>query len=330
MTDTARALWYTAPRAAELRPNPLPPLHAGWVEVETCASALSRGTERLVWEGRVPSGEHSRMRAPFQQGDFPFPVKYGYAAVGRVVAGDARLIGRTVFALHPHQDRIRLPASSVLPVPEGVPPGRAVLAANMETALNAIWDAAPALAPGARVAVIGMGLLGLLVMALLSRREDLEVTACDILPEREALAAEFGVKFRNPGELVPDHDLVFHTSATAAGLAAGLGALRFEGTLIELSWYGDAAVPAPLGGAFHSQRLTIRSSQVGHVAPTRRVRVTHRERLSRALALLDDPRVDAFVTGEVTFEALPGALAGLLAPGAAGIATRVAYGREAV
>lgn len=323
MTETARALWYTAPRKAELRATPLPPLSDAWAEVETLCSALSRGTERLVWEGRVPEGERARMRAPHQDGELPFPVKYGYAAAGRVVSGTPDLRGRMVFALYPHQERFRLPAAALLPLPERVPPQRAVLGANMETALNAIWDAE--LRPGARVAVVGLGLLGLLIVALLSRRADLTVTACDILPEREKLTAEFGVKFCNPDGLRADHDIAFHTSATAAGLDATLSALRFEGTVIELSWYGDSTVPIHLGGPFHSQRLTIRSSQVGHVAPRRRTVLTHRERLGRALALLDDPRLDAFVTTDVAFEALPDAIPGLLGPNAAGIATRVVY-----
>ncbi|MDT8344494.1 MAG: zinc-binding alcohol dehydrogenase [Thermohalobaculum sp.] len=327
MAETARALWYNAPRTGLLRPTALPPLDDRLVEVATLHSVLSRGTERLVWEGRVPPAEHARMRAPFQEGDFPFPVKYGYAAVGRVLAGPADLAGRTVFALHPHQDRFRLPVGAVLPVPPAVPPRRAVLAANMETALNAIWDAEPR--PGARVAVVGLGVLGLLILALLARRGDLGVTGCDILAARAPVAADFGVKFCNPGDLGSGYDLVFHTSATAAGLAASLAALRFEGTVIELSWYGDAAVAVPLGAAFHSQRLTIRSSQVGHVAPRRRVATGYRDRLGQALALLDDPRLDRLLTGEVMFDDLPAALPHLLAPGAAGIATLVTYPEEA-
>lgn len=326
MADTARALWYVGPRNAELRPTPLPDLHDGWVEVETLFSALSRGTERLVWEGRIPASEHERMRAPHQEGDLPFPVKYGYAAVGRVVGGEKSLLGRSVFALYPHQERFRVPAASVLPLPDSIPPGRAVLGANMETALNALWDAE--LRPGARIAVVGLGLLGLLILSLLSRRTDLTITASDIVPERERLAAEFGVTFCNPDALEADHDLVFHTSASAAGLAAALSALRFEGTVIELSWYGDSTVAVPLGAAFHSRRLTIRSSQVGHVAPRRRAAVSHRERLGHALSLLDDARTDAFLTGDVPLDALPDALPGLLAPGAPGIATRVTYREE--
>lgn len=320
----APALWYVAPGVGEIRESALPPLAPGMVEVETAYSLLSRGTERLVSEGRVPASEHARMRAPFQEGDFPFPVKYGYAAAGRVAAGPPELEGRMVFALAPHQARLRLPAAMVLALPEALPPARAVLAANMETALNATWDAAPP--PGARVLVVGLGLVGLLIAGLLARRADLEVTGTDLAPERVALADHVSAHFVAPADVAADaFDLVFHTSASAAGLATGLTALRFEGTLVEVSWFGEEPVAVPLGGAFHSQRLTIRSSQVGHVAPSHRGRYSHRDRLALALDALCDPRWDALITEEVAFDALPAALGRLLGPGARGIATRIRY-----
>lgn len=323
MTDTAQALFYVAPGRAELREVALPPLAPGWVEVETTHSALSRGTERLVLEGRVPESEWPRMRAPHQEGDFPFPVKYGYAAVGRVAAGPEALVGRAVFALHPHQTRFRLPAAAVLPLPEGVPPGRAVLAANAETALNAIWDAE--LVPGSRVAVVGAGLLGCLLAGLLADRVDLEVALCDVIAARAEIASDFRVTFRPPEGLADDHDAAFHTSATAAGLDTALACLGFEGRVIELSWYGNARIPVALGGAFHSRRLRILSSQVGHVAAPRRASTSRAERLAMALEALADPRFDRLVTAEVPFAELPGRIPGLLAQGADGIATRIRY-----
>ncbi len=325
--DSAEALVYTGPRRAEIRRVALPPLAPGWVEIRTTHGALSRGTERLVFEGRVPESEWSRMRAPFQEGDFPFPVRYGYAAVGEVVAaeGDAAraLIGRRVFALHPHQTRLRLPVEAVCPLPDGVPPERAVLAANAETALNAIWDAD--LAPGSRVAVIGAGLVGALVAGQLSSHSDLKITLVDVLAPRRSIAREFNFTFRHPTELASDHVAAFHCSATAGGLKAALDCLVFEGRVIELSWYGDAEVPVPLGGAFHARRLRIVSSQVGHVARSRRASTSHAERLAAALATLRDPRFDILITEEVAFGALPAALPRLLAPDAPGIATRIAY-----
>ncbi|MEM1343704.1 MAG: zinc-binding alcohol dehydrogenase [Pseudomonadota bacterium] len=323
MADTARALVYVAPQCAKIEDVALEPLREGWVEVATQYSALSRGTERLVFEGRVPESEWAQMRAPFQVGAFPFPVRYGYAAVGTVEAGPEALIGRSVFALAPHQTRLRLPVAAVHPLPEGVPAARAVLGANAETALNALWDAAPK--PGSRVLVVGAGLLGCLIAAFLSRRSDLDVAVVDPIPERAAALDDFSVKFFHPSETPSEYDIAFHTSATAAGLETALSALAFEGRVIELSWYGDARVAVALGGAFHSRRLAIVSSQVGHVAPARRASTTHSDRLSQALASLDDPRIDVFLSQEVGFEALPEALPRVLGADAPGIATRIRY-----
>ncbi|HUF56941.1 MAG TPA: zinc-binding alcohol dehydrogenase [Thermohalobaculum sp.] len=323
MTEHATALIYVAPGRAELRRVDLPPLGPGAVEVETRFSALSRGTERLVAAGRVPESERERMRAPFQEGDFPFPVKYGYAAAGTVVAGPDALLGRDVFALHPHQDRFRVPAGAVVPLPPDVPAGRAVLGANAETALNALWDAEPL--SGMRVLVVGAGLLGSLVAMFLSSLQDVAVTVTDTVEETGAIFADFPVKFRRAGEAGGDYDLVFHSSASAEGLATALDALAFEGTCIELSWYGAGAVPVPLGGAFHARRLTLKASQVGHVAPSRRTTTSRAERLAQAIGRLADPRLDRLVTEQVAFSDLPAAIPRLLAPDAPGIATRVVY-----
>lgn len=322
MTETADALYYSAPGAAGIREVALAPLGPGEVEVRTLFSGISRGTERLVFEGGVPESERARMRAPFQEGDFSFPVKYGYAAVGRVEAGPAALVGRDVFCLHPHQTRFRVPAAAVVPLPEGVPSSRAVLGANAETALNAIWDAE--VQAQQRVLVLGAGLLGCLIAAFLSRRHA-HVSVTDKLAERFAAMADFPVSFLSVDALTDDHDIVFHTTASAEGLQAALDALAFEGRVIELSWFGDRPQSLRLGGAFHARRLTIRSSQVGHVAPARRATTSRRERLAEALALLDDPRLDRLITGEVRFADLPREIPRLLARDAPGIATRVRY-----
>ncbi|MEM9783392.1 MAG: zinc-binding alcohol dehydrogenase, partial [Pseudomonadota bacterium] len=266
---------------------------------------------------------HARMRAPLQEGDFPFPVKYGYAAAGTVTAGMAEMIGRRVFALAPHQRVHRISAAWARPLPESVPTARAALAANMETALNAVWDAP--IAPGQRVAVIGLGLVGLLICSVLGRRADLLLRAVDLVEHRAPIAEAFGAAFVPPGMLQDDHDVVFHCSASAPGLAEGLAALAFEGTLVETSWYGDRPVSVPLGAAFHSRRLRMISSQVGHVAPSRRAAYSHADRLDRAITMLDDPRLDLLITDEVAFEALPERLPALLDSSAEGVATRVIY-----
>ena len=322
VATTAQALFYTAPGTAELREVALAPLAPGEVEVRTLFSAISRGTERLVSAGAVPPGEYTAMRAPHQEGDFPFPVKYGYAAVGVVEAGPDALCGRHVFSLYPHQSRFRVPADAVVPLPDDVPAARAVLAANAETALNAIWDAQPQ--SGERVLVLGAGLLGCLIAAFLSRiHEYVDIT--DKIAEPAARVSDFPVNCVSLKALADDYDVVFHTTASAEGLQSAIDALAFEGRVVELSWFGARPVDLLLGGAFHARRLSIRSSQVGHVAPARRATTTRRERLTEALALLADPRLDRLVTGEVAFADLAAEIPRLLAPDAPGIATRIRY-----
>jgi NADPH:quinone reductase-like Zn-dependent oxidoreductase len=291
--------------------------------IQCLYSGLSRGTERLVFEGRLPESEWTRMRAPFQRGDFPFPVRYGYAAVGRIEAGPDALIGRTVFALHPHQTRFSIPVDMAVPIPDQIPARRAILAANMETALNALWDSGAA--AGNRIAVVGGGLVGLLIVFLAARLPGADVTLIDINPERERFARSFGASFATPDDAGQDYRIIFHTSATQDGLRLALRIAGFEARIIEVSWFGDREVSLPLGRAFHSQRLQIISSQVGHVAAPMRFNFTHRERLATALMLLDDAGLDSLITEEVAFEDLPAELPRLLAADAPGIATAVRY-----
>ncbi len=307
---TARALWCVAPGVAELREEALPPRAPDQALVRMLASALSRGTERLVLQGRVPESQWAAMRAPLMGGAFPFPVKYGYAAVGLVEAGPAALQGRRVFCLHPHQDRFLAPAAMCIPIPDAVPDLRAVLAANMETALNILWDARPLL--GERVLVIGAGVVGLLVAALLARLPGVEPLLCDVDAGRAGLAAAMGARFASPGEVPEGFELVVHASADPEGLRLALDRAGLEGRILEASWYGDRPVSLPLGEAFHARRLSLLSSQVGQVAPAMRGRRSHAERLALALALLDDARFDALLAPPVRFTELPAALPGLL------------------
>jgi threonine dehydrogenase-like Zn-dependent dehydrogenase len=319
----ARALWYVGRGRAELREAALPDPRPGEALVRTLWSGLSRGSERLVFEGRVSAAESERMRAPLQEGDFPCPVKYGYCAVGIVEVGPEALAGRTVFALHPHQERFVAAAEALVTVPAGVPPRRAVLAANMETALNALWDSGAG--PGDRIVVVGAGVVGLLVGALAARLPGAEVTLVDIDLSRASIANAFGCAFQKPLDAPGEADVVFHASASAPGLACALACAGLEATIVEMSWYGDAEAAAPLGLAFHSRRLRLVSSQVGEVAPSRRPRWSRRRRLEKALALLADERLGALITEELPFADLPAALPRLLSPGAPGLATAVRY-----
>ncbi|MFD2768485.1 zinc-dependent alcohol dehydrogenase [Micromonospora eburnea] len=305
MTGDAQAFWLRAPGEGEIRRVELPPHGPGEVLVRTRYSGVSRGTETLVFTGRVPVDQYAGMRAPFQEGDFPAPVKYGYLSVGVVEQGPDRLRGRTVFCLHPHQTAYVVPADAVVVVPENVPAARAVLAGTVETAVNALWDAAPLI--GDRVSVVGAGMVGCCVAALLARFPGVRVQLVDADPARAAVAAALGVEFALPADAAGDRDLVVHASATAEGLQRALDLLRPERAVLELSWYGDRPVTLALGGAFHSKRLGIRSSQVGTVSPRRADR-GYADRLALALELLADPVFDTLLTGPSRFAELPDVL----------------------
>ncbi len=323
MTETARAFWTVEPGRGEIRGETLPTLAEGSVRVRTLHSGVSRGTEALVFNGRVPASEYRRMRAPFQQGDFPAPVKYGYCAVGVVEAGPDDLLGRAVFCLHPHQDRFVVPAGAVVPLPEGLPATRAVLAANMETALNGAWDAR--IGPGDRLAVVGAGVVGCLVAWLAGRMPGTEVTLIDLQPDRSKVAEALGVAFAMPEAARGDCDLVVHASGSESGLATALGLAGNQARVVEMSWYGDDRPAVPLGEAFHSRRLSLVASQVGQLPPDRQPRWDHRRRLETALALLTDPALDCLVSGSSAFESLPDDLPGLLARSGEVLCHRIDY-----
>lgn len=319
----AEALWIVDREQAELRFEPLAAPREDEALVRTLYSGISRGTERLVFGGLVPPGEYGRMRAPMMAGSFPFPVKYGYAAVGRIERGPADWLNRLVFCLHPHQDRFVAPISMLAPVPEAIPARRAIFAANMETALNAVWDSGAG--PGDRIVVVGAGVVGLLIARIAARLPGARVSVVDVDESRAGIVEALGAEFALPGAAPTGADVVFHASVTPQGLATAIHAAGFEGTIVEVSWFGEGATPVPLGGAFHSQRLKLISSQVGQIAPSRRPRWDYARRRDAALSLLTDAALDALITEEINFSALPAALPRLFAPGAAGLQTLVRY-----
>ena len=306
----ARAVWYSGPGAVELRHEHLTPPKPGEVLIRSRFSGISRGTERLILNGEVPKGEFSRMRAPLQSGEFPFPVKYGYCATGDVEAGPNELIGRTVFCLHPHQDWFIAPLEMVVEVPGGVPAKRATLAANMETALNAHWDASTG--PADRIVVVGAGVVGLLVAYLACRIAGTQVHVIDVNENRKAIVEALGATFSAPDAAPLDADIVFHTSAHQSGLECAINHAGFEARIVEMSWYGEKPVSVPLGGAFHSRRLQIHSSQVGQVSPGHRARWPYRRRLEAALRLLEAPILDELVGQEIALDEVPQRLPKLL------------------
>jgi hypothetical protein len=309
-----RAFWVVEPGRGEIRPERLDNPSADEIVVRTLYSGISRGTEALVFQGRVPATEYQRMRAPFQSGDFPAPIKYGYASVGHVEQGPRDLLDRAVFVLYPHQTRYVVPAQSAYVLPEGVPAARAVLAANLETAVNGVWDAAPQI--GDRIAVIGAGTVGCLVAWLTGRIFGCEVELVDVNPQRASIANQLGVRFCAPDRVSENADIVIHASGSPAGLAVALRVAAFEASVVEMSWYGTETVPIVLGEGFHARRLTLKSSQVGSVARSQRPRWDARRRMQFALTLLANADLDSLITGESPFDALPEVMAELsTAPG---------------
>jgi len=323
MSLCARAFWVTRPGSGEVREQTLAAPAAGEALVQTLFSAVSRGTEALVFQGRVPASEVERMRCPHQEGSFPGPVKYGYANVGRVLEGSSELCGRSVFCLYPHQDRYVVREAALVPLPDGVPEERAVLAANMETALNALWDARPL--AGDRISVVGGGVLGCLCAYLASRLPGVDVELVDVRSDRADVAAVLGFRFALPAQATPERDLVLHASASQEGLRTALGLAASDAEIIELSWFGDREVALPLGEAFHRRRLSLRSSQVGGVSPHARRRFDHRARLALALSLCRDPALDRLFDSESPFEALPELMPELAAPTSGVLCHRLRY-----
>lgn len=326
-SNTARAFWVTAPGRGEIRTRGFESRENSddsLVTVKTHYSAISRGTESLVFLGRIPESEYGRMRAPFQAGNFPYPVCYGYANVGEVIAGPSHLQGQRVFCLFPHQDLYQVPADAVIPVPGDVPASRAVLAANLETAINGLWDAEPRL--GDKIAIVGCGVVGILMAYLANRIPGVRVTAIDTDPARKDLLEGLGVGFTTATE-DDDFDLVIHASGHPGGLRTALAIAGQEARVLEMSWFGDQDVSLPLGRGFHVRRLTLRSSQVGGINPLQSPRWDYRRRLTLALSLLNDPALDALISGESPFEDLPSVMARVSDTGSGELCHRIVYGR---
>lgn len=319
----ARSLWYLAPERVEIRSELLMPMTEGSVRVRALFGALSRGTESLVFRGEIPESEYQRMATPWMSGNFPYPVKYGYCHVGRIEDGPAHRIGQLVFALRPHETMYVTDAKDVVPLPVGLSPERAVLSANMETALNAVWDASPG--PGDKIVIVGAGVVGCLVAYLCAGLRGAEVTLVDINSERSAVASALGVQFAAAQNAPTECDVVFHCSASAAGLTTAIGAAGEEAQVLELSWYGNREINLSLGGAFHSRQIRLQSSQVGHISVSHRPRWTHRRRLQSAMGMLMDERLDVLLTHAVDFEDLPNQLPHLLGSQSQALCSLIRY-----
>lgn len=321
--ETARAFWIVKPGVGEIRSTAVAEPGTDEVAVETLYTAVSRGTECLVYTGKVPPSEFVRMRAPFQEGEFPAPVKYGYINVGRVTGGQKDLVGRSVFSLYPHQTRFVVPATAVTVIPDNVPPARAVLAANLETAVNGIWDANPR--AGDRLAIVGAGTVGCLLAWLAAGQRGNQVELIDIDPGKAAVADALDVDFRLADEAAREADLVIDASGSADGLRLALELAGFEATVVEMSWFGTEQVALPLGEAFHSRRLRLVSSQVAHIARGQTSRWDFARRMQLVMRLLADDVLDVLITGDSSFDELPALMQRLCDHSERSLCHRVSY-----
>ncbi len=310
----ARALWFTAPRTAELRPERVPPPGPGEVQVKTIASAISHGTEMLVYRGEVPAD--LPLDLPTLAGSFSFPIKYGYATVGRVLDAGAETLspGDLVFVHHPHQDAFVVPAELPVRLPDGLDPAASLFFANLETALNVVHDAPLRL--GETVLVFGQGVVGLLVTQLLRLAGADRVLAVDPIEKRRDLALEVGAdEAFEPGEDLRElilettagrgADLAVEVSSSGAALQAAIEAVTTEGTVVVASWYGTKPVTLSLGGHFHKGRIRLQSSQVGQMNPELGFRWDRPRRTEAVLGLLPRLRLKELVSHRIPFDKAP-------------------------
>lgn len=298
----ALALFHRTADVSELSPVTLATPASNQIEIASLYSLIATGTERLVAKGLVPQELYDHMAVPYMEGEFSFPIKYGYSLVGRVVTENHPLSGRIVHLLHPHQDRCIVSDHDVFAVPEGVPAKRATLASNLESALNGIWDAEVSI--GDRVFISGFGMIGSLLARLLSMMPSVEVVVMDIDPIKRKLAENMGFTVVKDTE-DSDFDVAFNTSASGAGLQACINAVGYEGKIVEMSWYGVKAATLQLGGSFHSMRKRIISSQVSNLPANRRNRWDYLRRREVVFELLRNDAFDVHIGETVSFENLP-------------------------
>ena len=297
MTD---ALWHTSPTTSTIQ-EVITGAEPGYCTVQSQYSLVSTGTERLVATGNVPTSLHESMKVPYLEGSFSFPIKYGYSLVGRVTQGPLDWPGKLVHLLHPHQTACSVRSSDLFIVPKEVPPLRATLASNLETALTALWDAQVMV--GDKVLVVGFGMIGALVARLLQGIPAVSLYVYDTDPRRVMMAEQAG--FTLAASALDDFDIAFHSSSSEAGLQTSIDAVGTEGKVIELSWYGTQPVQVHLGGSFHQQRKQLISSQVSSLPVHRRARWNFRRRKEVVFELLKNDAFDQHITEVVSFEQLP-------------------------
>lgn len=302
----SKSLWFKNQFHAVMETEMLPVLPPNKKKnsclIKTLFTAISPGTEYLVYSGGVPKKLYVEMRCPYMGGDFSFPIKYGYSLVGQVLDGPTSLKGKLIHTLHPHQDYARISAEDVYVIPDGISPQRATLASNMETALNAIWDSGVNI--GDKVLIVGFGIIGSLIARILSFIPQVEVDVLDVQPAKITLIEQLGFSIYKE-EKEKKYDLAFHTSGSGPGLQTSINNVGLEGKIIETSWYGDKEVNLCLGETFHSQRKLIISSQVSHLPACKSARWDYKRRKEVVFQLLLHPEFDAHITHTIAFHNLP-------------------------
>ena len=299
----AHGLWFLGANQFSIREETLRSPSTPYCVVKSICSGISQGTEQLVYSEAVPESIQHQMRCPYMGGDFPFPIKYGYSLVGEVVEGPENIVGRNVHMLHPHQDYGCVHPRDIYLLDDGILPEKAILASNMETAVNAVWDSQVTL--GDRVLVVGFGNVGSLVARILSLSMGVEMFVTDTSALKRSMAQKMGFNVCEISQLKEEFDISFNVSASADGLQTAIDAVGYEGKIIELSWYGNRAVSLQLGGDFHIQRKTIISSQVSHIPSHRLARWDTIRRKKLVFSLLKQPEFEEHVTHNLRFSELP-------------------------
>ncbi|WP_298982402.1 zinc-dependent alcohol dehydrogenase [Caldilinea sp.] len=305
-----RSVIFTAPGKVVVRAEPIPQPQPGELLVQTLVSAISAGTELLFLRGEVPANMEVDSAIPALNGAVRYPLRYGYACVGRVIeAGeeqDRGWLGCTVFAFHPHASHFVASTAQILPVPDDLTPHRAALLPNMETAVNLVMDGQPGI--GERVAVIGLGVVGLLTIALLARFPLERLLAVDPLPQRRGLATALGAHAAlAPEELTErsGYDLVYEVSGSPIALNTALALTGFAGRIVIGSWYGVKQAPLDLGGAFHRSRIRLLASQVSTIDPRWSGRWNKKRRIDLAWAMLRAVEIERLITHRLPVEEAP-------------------------
>jgi 2-desacetyl-2-hydroxyethyl bacteriochlorophyllide A dehydrogenase len=302
-----RSLYFTAPHTIDVREEPLPALAAGQVLAQTLCSAISPGTEMLVYRGQVPTEMAVDETIAALGGQFRFPLKYGYSAVGRVLelgpGVDSAWQGRTVFAFNPHESHVIADIAQLFPLPDDVDAETALFLPNMETAVNFLLDGAPLI--GERVAVLGQGVVGLLTTALLARCPLANLTTFDHYPLRRETSLALGAHVSLSPESSPalQADLTYELSGSPAALDAAIALTGFDGRIVVGSWYGQKRAALDLGGRFHRSRIRLISSQVSTLTPALSGRWDKARRLQVAWAMLRAVRPGRLITHRVPLAA---------------------------